>query len=356
MSRGKSQGFSLLNRFLTLAVVVSAAGCTGKKTEPTNELNIAIWNNYLSPAMQERFTKETGITLNLTNYSSNEELLAKVQAGGTGIDIAVPSDYMVDIMIKLDLLQPLDKATLKSLAGLDPAFLNQSYDSENRYSLPYGWTISGIAVNRDLYKEPITSWKDLIDNPKLNGKFAMLDDVREVTGAVLKMQGESLNSTDKTVLEKTKSELMRIRGNVKMFTSDTINVLKNNEVIAAHAYSPDALQVRAATGGRIEFIIPKEGASRAIDNLVVLKGAKNPAAAHKLIDFLLRPENNVEFVKAIRAGPVVTGTRAQLPEDLKNDSTLFPSADTRARFEAIKDLGEGNRAYEDIWTSVKTGL
>lgn len=355
MSSAKSNEKKVLAAVLGL--VFALQGCTKKESASpaAKELHVGIWANYLSDEMKAKFTKETGIGLKVMTYSSNEELLAKVQTGGSGLDVAVPSDYMVEVMTKLNLLEPIEKSKIPNAAHLSKDVLGQAYDPDNKFSLPYSWGTAGIAVNRELYKGPITSWKDLFENPDLAGKYSLLDDVREVTAAVLKMQGQSVNTTDDNALARAKDELVKIRKNVKMFTSDIAEPLKNREVAAAHGYSPDALQAAALPGDKIEFIIPSEGGTRAIDNLVILKGAKDPDSARIFIDFLLRKDNAVTFVTKMRGGPVVDGVRDSLPADLKDNSTLFPSAETQKKFEAIHDLGEKNKAYENIWTAVKTG-
>lgn len=342
----------LLMRWGVIFVGLALSACT-KTRAPDSHVNLAIWGNYLSKDSEQRFTAATGIRIHTLNYSSNEELLAKLQSGNSGIDVAVPSDYMLAIMRKMDLLQPLDKQQLPSAKYLRKDVLNQEFDPGNIFSVPYAWTMGGIAVNRDLYKEPITSWRDFFENPKLNGKFSLLDDAREVTAAVLKMQGKSANTTDATDLKAAKDFLLRIKKNVKMFTSDTVDVLRNKEVVAAQSFATDALQA-AKDNPQIEFIIPKEGSLRYIDNLVIVKGAANPIAAHKLINFLISLENDIEFVRTIRAGPVVEGVRAHLPADLKDNKILFPSREVFAKLEPLRDLGALNRLYEEIWSVVKS--
>ena len=272
-----------------LALCGLLAGCTKKSAEVSEakEVNLSIWGNYISPELQAQFEKETGIKINISNYSSNEELLAKVQMGSSGIDVAVPSDYMVEVMSKMNLLEALNPDQISNKTLIDPQFLKQNYDPENKFSLPYIWTTAGIAVNRDLYKGPIKSWKDLLENPQLKGKFALLDDVRETLGAALKMNGFSVNSTNPEEINKAKATLLKAKKNVKMFASDTIDILNNKEVAAAQTYSSDALQAADKSPGKIEYIIPEEGGTFAIDNLVIIKGAKHPEAAHKLINFLL---------------------------------------------------------------------
>jgi spermidine/putrescine transport system substrate-binding protein len=336
---------------LAVLVLTSLLACT-KKESPT--VNLAIWGNYLTPAMQEKFEKESGVKLRLSSYSSNEELLAKIQMGSSGLDVAVPSDYMVNILIKMNLLEPLTMADLPNSAGIDDSFLKQSFDPENKFSLPYSWTTTGIAVNKDLYKDSIRGWKDLLANPALDGKYALLDDVRETTGAALKLDGASVNTVAPADLKKARQTLLGSKKTVKMFTSDTIDILKNKEVAAAQAYSSDALQAASKSGGKIEYILPAEGSTMAIDNLVLIKGGKNPAAALKLINFLLSQESEKDRVQNVMTGPILKGTKALLSPELQQNKALFPAADVRRRLEAIHDLGKDNHLYEELWTEVKT--
>jgi len=358
-----------MSRFAALLCVafVAMTGCTKKEATPVatestaqkaadagQEVNLAIWANYLSPEMQERFTKETGIKVKVSNFSSNEELLAKIQAGASGYDVAVPSDYMVGVLSKLDLLQPLDGAKIPNKSDLDPQFLKQSFDPENKYSLPYAWSTAGFAVNKELFKGDLKGWKDLFSNKALAGKISLLDDVREVTAGALKANGYSVNSTNPDELKKAEATLKDVRKRVKMFRSDTIDALVNKEIAVAHSYSSDALQAAAKSGGKIVYMIPEEGGTRAIDNLVVLKSAKNVEAAHKLINFLLSHDANVSFVTATMGGPVLKSTRESLPESIKTNSALFPPPTVMSKLEGIHDVGETTRLYDRLWTEVKS--
>jgi spermidine/putrescine transport system substrate-binding protein len=348
------------------AMIFSLTACTGHdkgtteaapaeaaKASGPQEVNLAIWANYMSPEMQAKFTKETGIVLKVSNFSSNEELLAKIQAGASGIDVAVPSDYMVGVMTKENLLNPLDEAQIPNKAGIDPMVLKQSYDPENKFSLPYAWGTAGIAVNRSLYKGEIKGWKDVLTKKDLAGKISLLDDVREVTAGALKANGYSVNTTNEAELQKAKETLKAARPRVKMFRSDTIDALLNKEVAVAQTYSVDALQA-AQKDSNIQYIIPEEGGTRSIDNLVVLKSAKNKEAALKLINFLLSQEANTSFVKTVFGGPVLKGTRATLSPELQKNPGLFPSAETMSKLESIHDVGDSTRLYDRLWTEIKT--
>lgn len=344
----------LLSCLITTCGLFTACTKKGDAPQATKELNLSIWGNYLSPEIQEKFEKETGIKINISNYSSNEELLAKVQMGSSGIDVAVPSDYMVQIMIKMNLLEQLNTQLIPNKSLVSSDFLNQSYDPENKFSLPYTWTTTGIAYNKELYKGTMKSWKDLLANNAIKGKFAMMDDSREAIGAALKINGVTVNSTKDTDLAKAKEILLSAKKGIKMFTSDTIDILKNKEVVAAQAYSSDALQAGAQTGGAIQFILPEEGGTYAIDNFVIVKGAKHTDEAHKLINFLLSEEAEIAKIKTIMGGPIHKNIKGKLPKELQDNAVLFMTPEAFKKLEHIQDLGEASKSFDDIWTEVKT--
>ncbi len=343
---------------LSLLLALSLVGCTKTSTSTAQkadaEVNLSIWGDYISPELLKKFEDQTGIKVNVSNYSSNEELLAKVQSGAANVDVAVPSDYMVTIMGKLGLLSQLDKSKIPNAQKVAADLLDKEFDPKNTYSLPYAWSTAGIAVNRDLFKDEIKSWKDVFSNPKLAGKISFLDDVREVTAAALKMEGYSVNTVNPAELKKAEELLLKMKPKIKMFRSNTVDALISKQVAVAHAYSTDALQAAAKSRNEIEYILPEEGGTRAIDTLVVLKTAPHRAAAHQLINFMLSEEVNVQFVKTMWGGPVLTSTRPQLPENVRNNSALFPSAEKMSRFESIHDLGDSTKLYDDLWTRVKT--
>ncbi len=344
---------SVLRFFLSFSLIIPLFLLSACEKKNEKVLNLAIWGNYLSPDLQKKFTEQTGIEIRMTNYSSNEELLAKVQTGGASFDVAVPSDYMVGVMAHLNLLEPLDRKQLPHFQNLDTQFLHQDYDPQNQFSVPYGWTTAGIAINRDLYKEPIHSWKDLFEKPALKGQISALDDMRELAAVALKLQGQSVNTTDPQTIEKAFTYLKKIKPQIKVFTANAVDLLKNKEIKAGHVYSSDALLAQK-TNPHIEYILPEEGGTRAIDNLVIIKGAPHLKAAHAFINFLMTPEANASSVMTIRAGPVIKGARALLPKDLQNNKALFPDQKILTKLESLHDLKEKNSLYEKAWTEFKS--
>lgn len=340
-----------------LVFLLILSGCTKKEGSGSaggqREVNLSTWTNYISPETREKFTQATGIKINVAYYSSNEELLAKVQAGASGIDVAFPSDYMVNVMSQLKLVKALDKSKIPNHASINPDFLKQEFDPENKYSLPYAWSTCGLAIHRDLYKGEVKGWKDVFENKELAGKLSLLDDVREVTAAALTYKGFSVNSTNPEELKQASAALKAVRPRVKMFRSDMKDSLLNKEVAVAQVYSSDGLQAVAASNGKIEYILPIEGGTRAIDNMVIFENAKNVEEAYALINFLLTTESNVQFVKTVMGGPVLKDTVNHLPPELKNNKALFPPSDELKKFNGLKDVGEHTTLYDRLWTELK---
>lgn len=334
--------------FLTLLLA-----CTSQKEVSSSVINLAIWNNYLSPELQKKFTDQTGIQIKISNYSSNEELLTKLQNGGGGIDLAVPSDYMVEIMSHLNLLWPLEKNKISNISNISKQWLGLRYDPQNTFSLPYAWSTTGIAYNTSKIKKKPNSWKDFYTNNEYTGKISLLDDMREVLGSALKFQHHSLNSTSTLELQQIETLLVKLKPRLKSFQSDIIDSLLNEEVWIAQSYSTDALQASEKSKGLIQFILPEEGGTLAVDNMVIPQSAQHKEAALQLMNFLLTSDVNVNFVKTVKGGPVLSSTAELLPEELKKSSILFPKPDKLKNFEFIQDLKSETKKYDEIWTRLK---
>jgi spermidine/putrescine transport system substrate-binding protein len=346
-----------------VSALVSFTGCTKKTDQNTisttsaakvsKEVHLGIWSNYVTPEMLAEFEKASGIKVIVSNYSSNEELLAKMQAGGAGFDVVVPSDYMVSSMIQLKLLKKLDPAKIPNAKTLEARFLKKSYDPTNEFSLPFDWGTTGIAVNRQLYKGQVKGWKDLFESPELAGKIAFLDDVREVIGAALKFQGHSLNTKNSKDLEEAKKLLIATRKRVKLYSSESLLTLTNGEAAVTQAYVSDAMQARSKMNGQVDYILPAEGGTWWIDNLVIPASAEHADEAHQLINFLLEPKIVAMTVKTVFVSPTSQAAMSLLPPEILNNHAMFPTEKDLSKFEMLQDLGDSMREWDKIWTELK---
>ena len=190
-----------------LALVLVACGAQ----EP-DVLHLYNWSEYIDPEIFTSFEEEYGIQVVEDTFSSNEELLAKLQAGAGGYDLIVPSDYMVGIMIEEGLLEELDKGELTNLGKLDPTFTDPPFDPGMAHCVPYQWGTTGIGYNSDEFDEPPDSWAYIFD-PAVAGEFAgqmtMLNDSREAFSAALKYLGYSINTTDEAQLAEARDLLIQ---------------------------------------------------------------------------------------------------------------------------------------------------
>lgn len=332
----------------------NAQGASSPKSETARTVHLAIWSNYISQELLTEFERRTGIHVVVSQYSSNEELLAKLQAGASGYDVAVPSDYMIYVMAKLGLLRPLNLSLLTQSKNLDPRWMGKSFDLKNTYSLPYDWGTTGIAINKTLFPGKIAGWKDLFrKNLDPSFKFSLLDDAREVIGAALKSMGYSLNSKNLDELEKAKALLLEVKSHVKAFTSEPLMPLTSGESAISHVFMSDALQARRTTGGKIQYVLPEEGSTLYIDGLVIPATSVHVSEAHEFINFLLEAKSNLGTVMSVLVAPANLEAFKLLPTDLKNDRSMFPSSDQLRNCEMVEDLGDFLPVIDRIWTEIK---
>src|SRR5687768_8383592 len=149
----------------------AASGRCGDPSQLSDSVSFYNWGDYIDPAVLEEFTAECGVEVIYDTFSSNEDLLAKLQGGASGYDLIVPSDYMIEIMAQLGLLKELDHANLPNLAHISDAFLDQPFDPGNRYSVPFMWGVAGLGYDADVVTEPPTTLAAIFD-PAQAEKYA----------------------------------------------------------------------------------------------------------------------------------------------------------------------------------------
>lgn len=333
---------------LSLAMIVS----TRPARAADMRLNVYNWSSYVADDTIANFEKEHGVEVTYDNYSSNEELLAKLLAGASGYDVIFPSDYMVSIMRGKGLLKPLDKTQLRNLPNLDGSFLNRAYDPGNAHCVPYLWGTSGIAVNSAKVTDDIRSWKVLWDE-RFRGKISILDDVRSAFVPALKRLGASINTTDQAVIARAEALLREQKPLVHSYSSDTyIDMLRTGEVWIAYGYSGDIYQA-ARDNTSIRYVIPDEGTELWIDNVCIPARAPHAELAHRFIDYLLRPDVAASIARVTRYPTPNRAARELLPAEMLSDPNLYPPESVRLKSELLDDLGSNAELYEAAWSRIK---
>ncbi|MFV9506284.1 MAG: polyamine ABC transporter substrate-binding protein [Oscillochloridaceae bacterium umkhey_bin13] len=357
----------LIGLMILVSLAVSLTACGNRGTGDTSNggtLYLYNWGDYIDPALLADFEAESGIRVIVDTFETNEDMIAKVRAGGSGYDLVVPSDYAVQIMIADGLLAPLERTRLSNFDNLDPALTGLYFDRENRYSVPYLYGTTGIAYSKAAYPQGITSWAALFDPAQLapvRGKASMLDDEREAPGAALHYLGASLNSTDPAALAQVRELLLNQKPYLAAYNSGNFQrLLASGEYVIAQAFSGDALLARRGLEDEfsgnpdIAFVIPEEGGTIWMDNLAILADSPNQANAQRLIDFLLRPEvaaQNAEYVGFLTPN---RAARERLSPELiaLYNEGFAPDQATYTRLEWIERNDETD-VFSTLWAEVK---
>ena len=330
---------------LVILLVFISCGCTKKEK---NVLNVLNWTSYIPDDVIRDFEKEYGIKVNYGTYSSNEELLAKISSSKEGTyDLIFPSDYMVEVLKERDLVDKLDKSKLSNYNNINPLFLNQEYDINNEYSLPFLMATTIIAVNTENVKDDITGYNDLL-NKKYKNNIVLLDDQRIVIGAALQSFGYDMNDFEDDHLEDAYNYLMKLKKNVKAFDSDSpktfliskevdIGLIWNAEGILANDENPN-----------IKLIYPKEGYALSMDNYVLVKNSKNKDNAYLFIDYLLRDDVSQRIIDEY---PYISTNRNV--SNLTNEEIYSILSNGTYVKNSLVNGENGIRKFDKLWARIK---
>lgn len=326
---------------LLLIIIVLLTGCSNNKEKKV--VNVLNWSSYIPDEVIKDFEKEYNIKVNYGTYSSNEELLAKLSSSKKGTyDVVFPSDYMVELMIQKNMLQPIDKKRLRNYSNIDSVFLNQEYDRNNNYSLPFLLATSVIAYNSANVSN-ISDYSDLL-NKDYENNIVLLDDERITIGAFLQALGYNINDYDDKHLEEAYNFYLKLKNNVKAFDSDApksflitnetdIGIIWNAEAILAQSENPD-----------IKIVYPKSGYALSMDNYVITKESANVDNAYLFIDYLLR---NDVCEKIVTEYPYISTNRYvndYSDEDLHNILVMGSY---------IKNVSNNIKKFDRLWARMK---
>ena len=330
------------------------------KLEVTStEFNLFVWTEYIPQDAIDCFEEVYGISVNRDEYSSNEELYAKLNAGGATYDLVQPTDYIVPLMIRQGLLEKLDKEKLPVLAGFDPNYLNLPFDPNNEYTIPYQAGTDAIVVNTDAVQTLPTKWADLW-NPDYAGRLVSLDDSRVIIGATLLTLGYDLNSTDAAQLEEAKAKLADLVPNIKLFDSDSPKTaLIAGDVDLGITWTGEAFLAQQETPA-IQYVYPEEGAILWQDNYTIPVGAAHTDAAYAWMNYSMQPEL---FWQMLREFPYTNPSTATLEFAKANHPELYEAyinsnitntpAEALANGKRLQDIGEAAPLYDRVFTEVK---
>jgi len=326
-------------------------------SEQRDQLYIYTWTQYTDKQLLKTFSAQTGMKVLADVYDSNDVMLAKLQAGGGGAySIIYPSDYMVQKMVDKGLLAEINHDRLIGLENLFPRFHNPSYDPNNRYSIPFNWGTTGLLYNSEKLKDAPEDWEYLWQNQEqLNKRMTLLNDVREVMGAVLRMLGYSYNSQNEVEIKQAYEKLKQLKPAIAAFDTDAWqNQILAGDLLLAMCYSADAVKI-SQENPKLKYVIPRSGSSLWTDTIVIPKTASNSAGAYAWINLILQPEVAAQISQRLSIATPNSAGFEQLPKQVQNNSNLFPPESLLENCERITPLEQFEEIYDRYWTELTSG-
>ncbi len=337
-------------------VLVGVSSCNrgAKGSSSANKLYLYNWTYYTPDEIIEQFEEEFNVDVVVDNFSSNEDMFAKLMAGGgKGYDIIFPSADYTSIMIGLGLVQELDHSKLPNLRYVSDLVRSKAvYDPDMRYSVPYNMGATGVAVNTARAPEGYAHDWSIFEDTRFAKRMSLLDDMREVMGAALKHLGYSVNTTDAAELAEAKALINdKWKPNIVKFDAEAFGkAFSQGEFWAVHGYAENIFEeFPESKWGEIDFFLPPEGGALSIDNMVILKSSEHSDLAHEFINFIHRPEVYAIFLDTFRY-PAITNTEAG---KYTQYAPYYQAEDVNDNFEVLQDLKDDLELYNKIWQDIR---
>jgi spermidine/putrescine transport system substrate-binding protein len=335
----------------TTAILALSAGLA----QAQERLSVYHWFEYMPQELVDKFTAETGIQVTIDTYDSNEAMLASLKAGRIGqYDVAVPGDYMVEIMANEGLLDSFEPAELPNFANIQDEWVDVPFDPGRRHSIPYQWGSTAFSVNRGVYTGDINT-TDIIFIPpeELRGRINVLDSQGEVLALASLHMGIPQCTNDRDQLRALNDMLMEAKQHWASFGSDTSkDMLVSGDAAAGMIYNGFSAKAREE-GANVEYAYPRQGYIAWMDNVVLLRDAPNRDAALKFMNFLLEPENAAAVTNYAQYTAGVEGVEPFLdPALLASPEQNPPEGAPAGSFIEVCDE-ETQRLYDAIWINLK---
>ena len=339
-------------RTLLLAGVAAFALTSGANAE--GELNIYNWGNYTSPDLIKKFEEKYDVKVTVTDYDSNDTALTKIEAGGHGFDIVVPSANYVPIFVNKGLLLEARPDEMENFKNVSERWRDVPWDPGRHYTVPWQWGSTGVAVNKTAYSgDPNTSAIFLDPPEELVGKVNVVPEMNDVMGLAIMYAGGEPCTEDKEVLKKVRDTLMAAKPKWLSIGYGTTDKLSNNEMMASVNWNGSTFRARLANPN-VVYGYPKEGYVMWMDSVAIIKDAKNVENAKLFMNFIMEPENAAMISAFARYANGIDGSEAFMPEDMKTAPEINVPDDLKAAGKftpACSD--EAQQFYTAIWTELQ---
>ncbi len=334
---------------LAVAVLftITLTGCSQKVV-----LNVYNWGDYIGEDVIKQFEgKYPDIKINYEMFDTNEDMYTKLKNSKTAYDVIVPSDYMIEKLIKEDMLLKLQLNNIPNYKYIAERFRKLSFDPKGEYSVPYMWGVMGVLYNKTMVDEENIDW-DILWNEKYKNQIFVIDSMREAIGVALSVQGYSMNSTNPQELQAAKQKLIVQKQLVLATGGDELkDKMISGEAALMAAWSGDAVLVMQENED-LAFALPKRS-NYYIDSMVIPKTSQHQKEAEYFINFMCETEIALQNTEYIGYSTPHTGAYEQLEPELQGSMVAYPSEEITSGYEVFKDLGESAKVYDQIWTEAR---
>ena len=299
--------------------------------------------------------RSLGAKVDYVNYTTNEEMYTKLEAGAANYDIIFPSDYMIERLINEDRLETLNMDNIPNRAGLIEWMKSTDYDPEGQYSVPYMWGTFGILYNTEMAKGPVDSWEVLFSEDYA-GSVYMMNSMRDTMGIALKKLGYSMNTREEAELEAAKNLLIEQKQKgipAGYMLDETKDKMVGNEAALSVVYSGDALYAMTKNE-KLDYVVPKEGSNIWVDGMCIPKGSKNKECAEAFINFMCREDiatMNMDYI--YYSTPIQAVADSLENTDAKAYAVMNPAQEVIDRCEFFHDITDCMDLYEAAWMEVR---
>lgn len=332
----------------------AVAALMGTAAYADGELNIYNWGNYTSPDLIKKFEETYNVKVTITDYDSNTAALTKVEAGGHGFDIVVPTHSYVPIYMEKGLLLETRPDQMENFKNMDPNWVNVGWDMGRHYTVPWQWGSTGVAVNTSIYSGDINTSAIFLDPPaELVGKVNVVPELSDIISlAVYYVGGTDGCTDDKEILKKARDVLVAAKPKWLSMDYGTTDKLSSGEWVASVNWNGSTFRSRLANDS-VKYGYPVEGYPLWMDSVAVLADAKNVENAKLFQNFIMDPENAAMISAFARYSNGISGSDAYMPEDMKTAPEINPPSELAA---AGKFSPACPKAVQDIHTAIWTEL
>lgn len=345
--------YRVINAFIVILLLLNLLGCRDKTKLAHNSnqvLRLYNWEDYIGSDTIEGFTRETGIKVLLDTYDDEEKMFAKIRSNLSMYDLVIASDSLIREMILTKTLHPIDHTILNNLNNLDERYLNQVFDIDNKFSIPYLWGTTGLVVNRKYIDS--SDWAVLF-NRDYKDKVALLNNSYEVFSAAMKFLGKGINPKNRGDIESASSLLIEQKKYSKGYV-DAISLIKllvDEEIWAAQIYSGEGLTA-VDLNENLEYLIPEDGAPIWLDSFVIPRDAENISEAHRFIDYVLRAEVAGRLSSELWYATPNRAAKKYVDQEVLLSEAVYPSDEVLSRCEYFVDIGRLTPYLTEKWSEL----